>query len=557
LVLPPPLAAEDADAALAAYLALPALPATAATTAPAEFSGRLSRLRALLTLLPPAHFEKLFAALATRVGDAEARLRRAAFAVWTEIEAPAAARWAAAVVPGEAINASARERYASTAVLAWADTAFDPAFAWVNALDDQVLRNELATDLLADLVTTDPARALALAQTVGDEFFASARSRLFRAWSAKDPAAAVQSLGAGLLERSSDSWPVREALGNWFKKDPAKAFAWIIAQPPETESHRQSLLASLSWQIGRDPATARAASDLLVAHPEAHGRWDALRQLAGHWASQDPGSARAWLVALPDTELRADLVERSLNRLKPEDALSFAQLLPEGPNRTDRIADKLEAWAATAPDQALAWLAAHDSPEFTPAVARVQGALLANLAKTDPSAALLRWQSLDDPASKNASVSPLALAWSRTDPAAAARWLAPFLANSASHPDARNTFRTVTGRLASTDPQALLTLAETLPDESLREELYNTLAQDSFYDATDHSHKPSRLGNSERVRLLSSISDEKTRASVLQSTVRDWLMQDFNTARAWLDANDYLTPEQAAELISQTNPLAP
>lgn len=556
--IPPPLPEDEADAALAAYLALPALPDKAA---PAEFSARLTRLRALLTLLPSPHLGKLFAALATRVGDAEARLRRAAFTVWTETDAPAAARWASALVPGEAVNAPARARYASAAVLAWADTAFDAAYAWTTGLGDTELRDALAGDLLAKLVVTDPARALALAQAGGEAFFDEARPALFRAWAAKDPAAAVQALGAALLEKSNNSWRVREALAKWLKNSPSDAFAWIIAQPPGDASRHESLLASLSWQIGRDPASARAMSDLLLGHPEVADRNNALRQLSGTWAGQDPRSARAWLAALPDAELRANLIEQSIQQLKPADALDFVALLPAGPARTDRIASQLERWALSDPDQALAWLDAHDTPEYAPALARVQGAVIASLAKTDPAAALAKWGGLPDASAKNAALGPLALAWSKTDPAAAARWLAPLLAgpeaNTSDQFNARNTFNTVAARLARTDPQALMTLAASLPDPSVRQSLYNTLTQDSFYDEIDHSQTYATVGRSERIRLLASIPDEKLRVPVLQNALRDWLTKDFETARAWLETNDSLSPEQAAELIAQTNPYTP
>jgi len=558
LTLPPGLAEDEADAALAAYLALPALPDKAT---PAEFSARLTRLRALLTLLPAPHFGKLFATLATRVGDAEARLRRAAFTVWTETDAPAAARWAAALVPGEAINANARQRYASASVLAWADSTFDDAYAWTTGLGDADLRRALAGELLGKLVATDPARALSLAQAGGEEFFAAARPALFRAWAAKDPAAAVQSLGAALLEKSDESWPVQEALAKWLKTSPRDAFAWIIAQPPRDASRHQSLLSSLSWQNARDPASARALADLLVAHPDIADSKEALRQLSDAWAGRDPRAARAWLAALPDAELRAKLVTQTAQQLKPADALAFIELLPAGPNRTDRIASQLERWALSAPDQALAWLDAHDSPEYAPALARVQGALIANLAKTDPAAALAKWGGLADGADKNAALGPLALAWSKTDPAAAARWLAPLLAgpeaNTSDQFNARNTFNTVAARLARTDPQALMKLAAGLPDPSVRESLYNALTQDSHYDQIDHTQNYTTLGRSERVRLLASIPDEKLRTPVLQNALRDWLRKDFETASAWLESNDSLSPEQAAELISQTNPYTP
>ena len=97
LKIPPRLIAADATDALTLYLALPPLPTDADATA---FNERAAQLRALLTILPSESFTILLDALAVRAGESENRLRGLAFEVWTERDAPVAARWADALVPG-------------------------------------------------------------------------------------------------------------------------------------------------------------------------------------------------------------------------------------------------------------------------------------------------------------------------------------------------------------------------------------------------------------------------------------------------------------------------
>ena len=183
---PPRLAGTKATTALDAYLALPPLSDKAPA---AELVARTGELRVLLTRLPVSLFERLLSALASRTGSAEARLRLLAFEVWTEHDAPAAARWAVALVPGESIDAPTRARYATTAALAWGATTFEPAYAWATTLPDIKLGADLARELLAHLAATDPTRALALARAAGDEFFKASQQALFTAWAEKDPAA--------------------------------------------------------------------------------------------------------------------------------------------------------------------------------------------------------------------------------------------------------------------------------------------------------------------------------------------------------------------------------
>ncbi len=554
-LLAPRLSDTEADAALDAYLALPPLPADAPS---AEIHARFTRLRALLTILPASRFDRLFAALALRVGDPEARCRRIAFAIWTELDASAAVRWALAVVPGEAINAGARANYLQLAARAWAETDFDAAYAWVSALSDTQLARSLAGPLLAQLAATDPARALALARARGDDFFNANRAALFTAWSEQDPAAAVRVLGADLLAQKDSPRSIHQALVKWIGRDSAAAFDWIKARLDEAPDNADSLIYSIGFEASRSPEHVGAFANLLLAHPELPDQSSHLRQLAFNWARKDPNDFFAWLKGRPSDESRANLVENTLGFLDSAHFLDALHLLPAGPDRDKRLAARLTDWARFDPDSALAWISANPSPEVAAASAKVEGAIISHLALSDPAAALSRWQAMPDSAERRAAIGPIALAWAKTDPAASLRFLAEQAAalQPASDHELRNSLsgaaQSVASLLARQDPAALLRLTESFPSPELRRSAYYALANDYAHESFSQVATP--ISHQTRADLLASIPNAEARETPLNFLLRNWLRRDYEAARAWIETHDALSPEAAAKLLDTTSP---
>ena len=569
LVLPPRLPGPDADAALDAWLALPPLTDPKARAGIAE---RSARLRALLTVLPTASFERLLAALASRAGPAEAELRRLAFEVWTERDAPAAARWTAALVPGEAVNAQARERYAIQAARAWARHSFDAAYAWASTLADATLGRSISGDLLTRLAGTDPACALELARAGGEEFLTAARRDIFKAWAEKNPAAAIQSLGTALLADNQVRGRVTDALGKWAVSDPRAALAWLDAQGSLDPDARRNTVWSLVNRVRNNEKTAdlRPFADALTARAQAGEGQRQLSDLLRTWNGRDSSAALAWLDSIPDTALRNDILAQAVDSSssnQPEKTLPLALRLPPGPGREAALTDTLASWAGQNPEAALAWLHDHDDPSLTAAAARVQGRLLGNLAAADPAAALARWQSLPADETRIAAVPGIAMAWAGTDPAAAAHWLSaqlPELPNMSpadfeklspqAQAELQRKFNAYEGHfevLSKTaaawfqkDPAGLVTWAESLPSPLLREGLLSSLGQSpGGYD----DDIPDRAV---RATELAAIADPALRERVLGEHLKTWLRYDVQAAREWIESHDAISPEKAAELIT-------
>lgn len=549
---PPRLSTADAEAALAAYLALPALPDQ--TPRPA-IDERAVRLRALLTLLPDSSFDPLFATLANRLGGAEAHLRRLAFEVWTERDAPAAARWAATIVPGEAINQPARDRYLSLAAGAWADLDFEAAYAWSATLPAETAK-ALAGDLLRRLAGRDPARALTLARALGEEGYAAAREGIFRAWSEKNPATAVQTLGYEMIQRGRMDWSLSQAWMKWLKSDGDAAFAWMLAAPRDDERQGASLLNQVSWQIGRDPELARTFATRLLAHPDLPGQFGTLRQLMQGWSQEKPAEAIAWIKGLENAEHRSDLVGNLLDSgsLKSDDFLAAVRLLGSAEQREQRLGHYVENWARRDPDAALAWLEKQNGPDFTRAAERAQRAVIAHLATTDPAAAVARWQTLPAGEDRNALLSSIATGWSRTDPAAAARWFTTQIADAPrSQPDWQ-TIGTIARNYTATDPEGFIRWASALPDQNQRLIALNSLANDHFFANDDGPPLANPLSTARRADLIATLADPQLRETVLPNVLNNWLRRDYPAARDWIETHDVLSDEAAAKLLVDHDP---
>lgn len=551
LTLPGPLADAEADAALDAFLALPPL----AKDAPApEVEDRIARLHALLTLLPDSRFDRLFAALATRLGDAEARVRRVAFEIWCERAAPSAARWALSIAPGEAINAAARSRYLTQAATAWARDDFASAWAWAGSIADAKLRQSLLPGLLAQLASTDPQKALALLPSGDEELARAARSSIFQTWATRDPAAAILSMAASLLDERGQEWPVRQALIKWGAKDPKAAIAWAAAQPPADGESYRSLLANIGWSLTDNPEAVRPFVDALLDHGDFAGRAGALQNIVGSWIRNDPKATVAWLDTVPDVALRSDLAARAFAYLepgKPDQLLALAQRLPSAEARDEALAQHLTSWAKKDPDATLAWLADNPAPELAAASRKVEGVLLGTLAASDPQAALARWQTLPADAPRAEIASQLALSWAKSDPAAAARWFAQQLPADFSKNPAYAQQSHELGRIASgwatRDPVGYAEWTQSLPEGLARNQALNALSGGYWMYDSQESDPPPRAGYANQ---LAQIKDATLRDRVLVSHLSRWIKSDRQAARAWIDSNDALSPEAAARILA-------
>ncbi len=535
---PPLLARNSATAAIDAWLAL-----RGPDGAPPDFATRASSLRALLARLPADAFPHLLNALARTASTAEDRLLRdVAFDGWLVGDAPAAARWAVASGTDPEHRQLARK-----AVQDWARADALAASTWACSLADSEAARQLAGIALRALAKEDSTQALALARSRDEEFHRSVMGAILETLGKADPAGTLRTYGPELWNNGKGFHSLRSTLAAWVKQDPAAALGWLVAQPRRNERELASWLAnfgdnSAQWR--------RTVAETIATAPGITGRGAALQDLLFRWSSESPDEAVAWLDSLADPDLRVTLIDRASNTFysnEPQKSLPLALAMPEGARRTERLAQLLGQWARIDPDATLAWMRENEVPGVAEASHAVHGALLADIARDDPRLAVAEWSALSDPRTRLATIHLIANSWATTDPAAALHWAVA--QNEQLHPAQLPwNYTQLVSRWAATDATNALRWVEDLitrqPEQSRPQ-----LAQ-HYFDAIGGTWdtKAPRAATAE---LFTTIKDPSLRTAAITRHVQEWLTKDPAAARAWLETNSALTPEQAATLLAE------
>lgn len=531
---PPLIATDSAAAAVSGWLAL-----RGADGRPPSYAARATSLRALVLRLPPGAFPRLLDALSRSEKDEDRRLRGIAFSAWTTQDAPAATRWA--VAQGEK-----GENLSYEGIGTWA--AKDPAAAaaWACAIPDDKVARQLGARALGVLAEKDPDRALALARSRDDDFRDAVLNSVIDSLGKKDPVGTLRTFAPEIWKNGEGFWKLRSTIAAWMKQDSSAAITWLLAQPRDSERSEMSYWFSNFGD--NSPAWRRTVADALATNPSVKNRPAALRDLLFQWGSSQPDEALAWLKSLPDPDLRVTLLERASRSYytnNPEKSLPLLLAMPDGDNRTSAIADRLGAWAKINPDAALAWLKDHAAePGVAAASQTVQGALIGEIARDDPQAAIASWQELSDPKAKDAARRAIMKAWGEKDPASALKW-----AESQREANSRTYYgadQELVYRWARTDPEAALRWVE---------EMATRLPQGMNHIANDYLQAIGGTWNEKAPRavtadLYSKIKDPKLRVDAISNHVREWLTKDPEGARAWVEASPVLTPEQRANLLA-------
>ena len=529
---PPSLPAATLSAAIDAWLAL-----RAPDGSPADPATRLDTLRALLARLPSGSFPRLLDPLFKSTDFADRPLLTIAFTAWTELDAPAAARWTATLAETPDWD---RSKLAEIAARAW--LALDPlaVSTWACALPDEKLAESFAQIVLPALARQHPRHAYELASSRGEAFLRAVLNPLFEALSETDPAAALRAFGSGRFkDGGSGFWAVRTPLTRWVHQDPASALTWLAE---ETRFNNQGWFDTLDHLARNDPALTRALLETVLSLPEIPRHRASLAELFSYWAARDSAAAMQWLDQLQDASLREPLLEkasRSPDLDHPEKGLSFALARADSPDRTSALAYALGEWAARSPSDALAWINQHaHDPGVIAASANAHAAILATIARTEPVTAAAEWETLQDPATKKASRDAIANAWAKTDPRAAHFWrmsknealgFPPY----AGHQDIFHAW-------SLRDPIAALRWAEQVPVPRSRDFYLNSI------DSPGSDSAP----RAAVADLYAQLKDPALRVERVTKHLRDWLARDRPSAKAWLESHDALTPAQAAALLA-------
>ncbi|AKC81863.1 hypothetical protein IMCC26134_02065 [Verrucomicrobia bacterium IMCC26134] len=507
----------------------------------ANHTTRAIALRALLVRLPSAGYPRLLDTLPPPDTEANRHLLRLAYDTWVSIDAAAATRWAVDRWATPTGKSKGFADLARQAIVVWAALDAAAAANWACTLPDQKMIFDLASSSIMAFAKVDPARALALARS-HEAPFRNALVREVASTSAEaNPAAILQNLPPEAWNQGMSFYDFRDSLRAWARLDPAATLAWLAKQP------RSGTQRPASWvgALADSPEQKRILGALVAADPDFPDQAGTLGDLI--IGTGEPAEALAWLSAHADPALRLDVLLRISDQYAldhPERTLPFALALPPSQRRSAALGRLLAAWQQQDASATLAWMRQQNDPGVTTAYAQLQARQLVEIARGEPTTALAEWTRLSDPRVRVATITPLAEAWGKNDPAAALRWQTE--QNAALGAADSIPSITLLAAWAKQDPEAALRWTETIiaaPSSAQKPTLPGQLLGALAGPWNDQAPLTATAN------LYSKIKDPALRAQTLTSHIKEWLTKDPAAAKTWLESHDALTPAQAASLL--------
>jgi len=196
-------------------------------------------------------------------------------------------------------------------------------------------------------------------------------------------------------------------------------------------------------------------------------------------------------------------------------AVAYAERMPEGNAKTNALRNLASAWAGNDPRGAIGWATrfadqAYPSP-FTQAIVK--------WAETDAKGAATYVSALNPGSLQQQTAASVASVWARSDPAAAMSWVDGFPQGE----PRSNAVRNVATTWAGQDPDAAADWVLRQTADAGRDGLLETLAANQRYQDAKQA-----------IRFGEQILDVERRTRSLKESAQQWMRQDADAARAWI-----------------------
>lgn len=263
----------------------------------------------------------------------------------------------AATDPGQAMklaqgetNLKLRDALVQASLRGWARLSPTNAADWALALADPGAREAALSSVFAGTLAVNPDAAVRLCSLVCSKDPGNAAgygSRLIDELCAAgdfDMAAQLAVQGDGATQRSI--W-MAEAWSKWAELQPDQAAAAAVAIP-DTDAKNEALHGMVGGWAATDPAgLARFLSQL----PPGGDRGLMVGQALQSWVQQDPAAAANWIND-QTAALGSDLDQgvesvATLNILKPDLAVNWAESIDNNRLRSEALTDILRNWVQT------------------------------------------------------------------------------------------------------------------------------------------------------------------------------------------------------------------
>ena len=373
---------------------------------------------------------------------------------------------------------------------AWADASPEDALAWAGALTDDRARNQALQALAQRIARDDVDRALQIADRIAPPTL---------------QAQAIQSIISSIAYQ-----------------DPEAAIRLAKALPSARQ--RAQVVDSIFWsinQVNADLALKMLDDFKSDIQPSRYANF--LSSIVGARAEYDVSGALDLCQRLPAGDNRDQAVQSVLYRWarsSPAEAVAYAEQLPDGSGRTNALRNLASTWAGSDPVSAIEWAGRFAEQAYPSPFSQAIGAW----AESDAKAAATYVSMLKPGTLQQQTAASVASVWARSDPTAALAWVDGFPQGESRSNALRNVVATWSGQ----DPDAAAEWVLRTPADASRDELLDSLASNQRYQDPKQA-----------VRLGEQILDADRRNRSLQQSVSQWIRQDADAARAWVQRSSF------------------
>lgn len=207
-------------------------------------------------------------------------------------------------------------------VRSWAKNDPRAAFEWVRAQEPSMARSMMLATTLVHVGTSDPVRALTLADELDGLARLQAIDGVLDTWGEEDPLAA-----AAWLDASEDktTGAVSVVASRYAEADPEGAFEWLLDQSVEAQRHAFPTV--VRQMAGQSPDSVVRLIDHIA---DSNAKLAAGFQLMSTWVETDPPGAVRGIARLDDSvgqPLYAFAFQR-WSSFDPESARAFLERIP-------------------------------------------------------------------------------------------------------------------------------------------------------------------------------------------------------------------------------------
>lgn len=297
-------------------------------------------------------------------------------------------------------------------------------------------------------------------------------------------------------------------------------------------------MAAFRFWAGHDLPAAMAYFEKNLSSLPADKQADAAKGLARELVKKDPAAAFVWIKGLPK-ENQAQVAHgafQTLSHTDSEAALRFLVTEKNLPNRDEFAKQMARGWAATKPEEALAW--AKGLPEDLTAKA-VEGAM-GHLAEKDFAAAIREAGGLA-PGQQDAALK--ALGGSIKDEPGRVAEVIRLVEAGAEGPGRATAARNAVLKWTGQDPEAASAWVAAQPDG---------LTRDAAIQGFGHTAVISKKDPEAGLEWTAAMSNAGERGNWLGQNVKAWSEYDAAAARVWVEASPRLSDADREVLLPLT-----